>query len=881
MKLKSVPFKSIAVLALFATGFAYSQDYKSIINSHLQKNASALNVSQSNLKDFEIENIDPSESLKGTLLTIQQSFMGKPIYNKIGKALIKEGQVSYFNSDFQKSTTTSLAQTAGFGVENAFDKAFEYLHLTGNKSDFVLSQLKEKTNIPLSQRLVKYQEMYFPINNELKLAYQLVFEDSKTSNSWNIVIDAQSGEMLLKENLLLICKFDDSPFSIGHNHQHPSTDLGLNTHTTESNNSGSNNRSSNLMVPNDASYNVLALPTESPIYGNRTLLTNPYVIGSSPQGWHNDMVAPPYTNTRGNNVYAYEDKANTNTPGLSPDGGANRTFNFPYSLSATATANLDASTTNLFYISNMMHDVLYKFGFKEQNRNFQNNNFGLGGNELDYVLSESQDGGGVNNANFNPGIDGIRGRMQMFLWTGNKQLLFFNAPTDMIPLNYTTGTAGFGPPLNAVGVTGNVGISTPTDGCTPITTNLTGKIGIVQRGNCTFVVKVKNAQNAGAIAVIVDNAIDSTNFANMAGTDATITIPSVSLQYENGLNIRNRIAQNTVVNVTLKDDPAINLQRDGSFDNGIVAHEYGHGLSMRLTGTGNGCLNTNIDNEQMGEGWSDFMTVMLTNSPGDNESVSRGIGNYAIFDPTTGGGIRPAKYSPDFAVNNFTYGATNTMFVVDATTGLSSVLVHDIGFVWNTMLWDLHWKYAQKYGYNSNVMANSTSGSARVFQLVFDGLKLQPCYPTFVEGRDALIAADQATTGGADRCMIWNVFARRGLGLLASAGSKIDITDQTEDFSVPTECITISTTDLDTVKNGIKLYPNPAKNDFSIRFPENQIVGVLSVSIFDASGKLVSEQKIKAEDNTKISTNGLPNGVYVVKAQGIGVNYTSQLLIKK
>ena len=69
-----------------------------------------------------------------------------------------------------------------------------------------------------------------------------------------------------------------------------------------------------------------------------------------------------------------------------------------------------------------------------------------------------------------------------------------------------------------------------------------------------------------------------------------------------------------------------------------------------------------------------------------------------------------------------------------------------------------------------------------------DAMKLQPCNPSFVTGRDAIIAADQATTGGENYCMIWEVFARRGLGVNASSGTNSGvqgIQDQTEDFTEP------------------------------------------------------------------------------------------------
>jgi len=89
---------------------------------------------------------------------------------------------------------------------------------------------------------------------------------------------------------------------------------------------------------------------------------------------------------------------------------------------------------------------------------------------------------------------------------------------------------------------------------------------------------------------------------------------------------------------------------DGEFDNGIIAHEYGHGISNRLTGgrTNTGCLS---NAEQMGEGWSDFYALILTMTNSDFATQSRGIGTFAIGESVAGPGIRPAPYSTDMIVN--------------------------------------------------------------------------------------------------------------------------------------------------------------------------------------------------------------------------------------
>lgn len=86
-------------------------------------------------------------------------------------------------------------------------------------------------------------------------------------------------------------------------------------------------------------------------------------------------------------------------------------------------------------------------------------------------------------------------------------------------------------------VLANDGSASPSEGCNAFTgansTAMSGNIALIRRGSCTFVQKVKNAQNAGAIGVIMMNNVTGTPVA-MGGTDATITIPSVMISKEDG-----------------------------------------------------------------------------------------------------------------------------------------------------------------------------------------------------------------------------------------------------------------------------------------------------------------------------------------------------------
>ena len=109
-----------------------------------------------------------------------------------------------------------------------------------------------------------------------------------------------------------------------------------------------------------------------------------------------------FTRTQGNNVHAYADRDNNNQPDANtdPDGGAGLDFDFPLDLGTRPLDYRDAAVTNLFYWNNIIHDVLYEYGFDEAAGNFQVNNYGNGGLGGDDVRAEAQDGSGRNNANF-------------------------------------------------------------------------------------------------------------------------------------------------------------------------------------------------------------------------------------------------------------------------------------------------------------------------------------------------------------------------------------------------------------------------------------------------------------------------------------------------
>ncbi len=149
-----------------------------------------------------------------------------------------------------------------------------------------------------------------------------------------------------------------------------------------------------------------------------------------------------------------------------------------------------------------------------------------------------------------------------FKYLDPKPSLNILAPAS-VAKTYTISAASFGPHLTVAGLNGTVAAATPADGCTAFTNGsaIAGRIALVDRGTCNPTIKTKNAQLAGAIAVIVVNNAPG-NFGPFDGTDATITIPSIGITQADGAAIRAALASN--VSALLFLDPAIVAGADAS-----------------------------------------------------------------------------------------------------------------------------------------------------------------------------------------------------------------------------------------------------------------------------------------------------------------------------
>lgn len=751
-----------------------------------RKSKDKLGITDDDLTALKVrdEYTDPHNGV--THLYLRQQIGGIEVVDAdLGTHLTKDGEVITVSSTLVKGLRAGGDRgTAALSAAQAAAAAAAYVDLTLTEELEVQSTTdgpQRETTLStggIASEPIRARLVYQPVaDDQVRLAWNVDIGETGGQHVWNISVDAETGTVLSGDDLVDHDNWD-----------HVVPDAKRNAFLARTAGARALRPVSEATVADGSGYLVFAQPLENPNDGGTSLVLNPAEAVASPFGWHdtNGADGAEFTRTRGNNVHAYTDidANNVADAGSDPDGGPSLQFNFAFDATLSPAANRPPAVVNLFYWNNIVHDVYYQYGFNELSGNFQVNNYGRGpvvaplGNNDD-VRAEAQDGSGTNNANFFTPVDGQRPRMQMYVWGYPfSGIVVVHTPAG-IAANYIAAGASFGPALTAGGVTGDIvlgldaanpaGPST-TDGCTAFTNAaaLAGKIVLVDRGSCDFTVKVNNAQLAGAIAVVVGNNVPGDpRTMGFTAPIPVITIPSVMVSLDNA----NLFKANLPVNATIKLNPAPPPNRDSDFDAGVIAHEYGHGISNRLTGGRNvvNCLN---NQEQMGEGWSDWLALVLTTHPSDTGALPRGVGTYLIFQTPTGNGIRPTPYSTDMSINPSTYNTIKT-----------AAVPHGVGYVWSTMLWDMYWNLVGKHGYTPNVYdATSGYGNTLAIQLVLDGMKLQPCRPGFVDGRNAILQADVNLTGGANQCEIWRAFAKRGLGMGASQGSNLSVADGTESY---------------------------------------------------------------------------------------------------
>ena len=802
--------------------FGQAQTNLDIALRHLEANQTDWGLDKADMEDLKISDHVFSKFGKVDHYYFTQRHKGIEVFNAItGVHVNQEGKVASLRHNFVPQLASKVNTTNSRIDEiEALKQVFQNLEMPTSNFNFTPTSRAEglttfgKGNV--SNVDITVRPIYQIMDAEVRLAWDVTLDPTGNPDYWNIRVDAVNGKVLDKANYTLYCKFHKdteasthSPTCKDHDHDTPL----VKTTTSES--------EASTTVAMGGTYNVFAelvdgflSPFESPIHGDRTLITDPADPVASPFGWHdtNGNNEVDFEITRGNNVYAFLDVDNNDAPDPGSDnlvqGGPELVFDYPWTDQSGGPEDFEAAAlTNTFFMSNFVHDFAYAYGFDERSGNFQQNQNGnadSGGN--DPLAAHVQDGrdlffadqvnnaGFSNNANMSTPPDGFTPVMQMYIWNrGGGRLLEVNSPSN-ISGSYETGTADFGPTATDAPVENAQVVLAfdETPGSESFVCNavrpdldLTGRVAIIDRGECLFRDKTLNAQAAGAIAAIICNFEDPAQgmTAPIDGTPEP-TIPTVSLGVTDCNVIKSVIANGGEVSLSigLVENTDADFF-DGDMDNGIIAHEIAHGISNRLVG---GPSNTNClrNSEQMGEGWSDFYTLVTAQKPGQDGTENRGIGTYVLREPVNGRGIRSFAYNTDLSANPENFDDVR-LVAVDAN---NLPIPHQIGSIWNAMLWDLYWALVDEYGFSPDLI-NGEAGNNIAVRLVQEGFKMTACNPGFVDGRDGILAADEFLFDGANSCIIWSSFARRGLGPNADQGDTNDWQDGVSDFEAPRECV--------------------------------------------------------------------------------------------
>jgi extracellular elastinolytic metalloproteinase len=237
---------------------------------------------------------------------------------------------------------------------------------------------------------------------------------------------------------------------------------------------------------------------------------------------------------------------------------------------------------------------------------------------------------------------------------------------------------------------------------------------------------------------------------------------------------------------------------DGDYDMSVIGHEYNHMIENRMIGKGVRRMGAHAG--AMGESSSDFTAMEYLNEYGF--VPTSGEDPWAVGAYVTGDGdqaIRNYNMSwPSASHSHFPRPGfdpfVNPLNFGDVGYDLTGPQVHADGEIWSATNFDIRELLLQRYPQqgldhqrecaDGQRPAQACPGNRRWIQLVFDAYLLAPVAPTFLDMRDAIIAADVIRFGGANQDLLWLAFARRGFGQNAATTGPND-GDPIPDFESP------------------------------------------------------------------------------------------------
>jgi subtilisin-like proprotein convertase family protein len=630
-----------------------------IFKDFIEQNAALFGLDQAQIARLEktADYTNPDGNL--SFVHFEQKINSIPVFRgEIKAAFTRENEIVRIINNLAPNLDYEALPANGNDAGRAVFQAAKYIGLEANDADIERIEAKSG-DLKVAFRRGQFasetiaEKIYFPVDHGVaRLAWSVILWTE--TDAFHVIVDAGEGTLLWRKNIT--------------NDQNRLATFNVYGNTTSLIKTGDSPApfTPGCMNPNNCPQPPMTSRQTFTLIGNEP----PYQFNLS--GWIPDAE----NRTIGNNAEAGIDRDGTN--GIDPGGWAfgspNRTFIYAYNPAPGNPAPGEepipvpqtyppsqfqqGSITNAFYTVNRWHDEMYLFGFTAAARNFQTDNFGLGGLGNDSISVELQDGSGTNGANFTTPPDGGRPRLQLYVWT---------MPTPDI---------------------------------------------------------------------------------------------------------------------------------DGALDNQAIVHEITHGLSNRLHNNGAGLGGMG---GMMGEGWSDFYSLALLSESTDDPLGTYSTGCYSgIGLVNCYYGLRrfPVARRASVGANGLphnpltfrhinvdcdTYIGTTTTNPISAfprnpaiATSGSCAQVHNGGEIWAVALWEMRAKLIDRLGW--------AEGNRRALQFTTDGMKLAPINPTFLQERDAILAAAQASGTPDDVRDIWAGFALRGMGFSAQV---ISISNVVEAFDLP------------------------------------------------------------------------------------------------
>lgn len=562
-------------------------------------------------------------------------------------AAVPKPKVAPFSVTEQQATALALSDLHGIAATPADLVDLKQTKAGYRHFDLAVTPAVKAANLHFSTP-ARAKRVFFPLPDRIVPAYyvELVSGEatSTSSDAYAYVIAADDGRLLYRHDLTYRDSFQYRVWTDATPARRPTDGpmADFNPHPTG--------------FP-DNSYPPFVTPSLVTMDG----------FNKNPNDTSDPWLTAGATQTTGNNVDAYTDD---NAPdGFSGGSDIRATVTSPGVFDRTYDPSLGpqssdeqrmAAITQIFYVTNWLHDWWYDSGFDEASGNAQQSNYGRGGVEGDPMHVEAQDGApeNRNNADMSAMADGTSPRMQMFVWDGTP-----TAPVD----------------------------------------------------------------------------------------------------------------------------------RDGTIDNSVVAHEWGHYLHLRLVT----CGSLMCSGES--EGWADMNALMMALRPGDDLQGSYAVAQYATASFADPGyfGIRRYPYSVDVTKNALSFRHISAGEPLPNTPGLPSLdnfEPHNAGEVWATMLFEGYVAMLEK-STGTNPPYTFDEARRRMGDYLVAGMKLAPADPTITEQRDAILAAASAADQ-ADFLLLAEAFAKRGAGSCAVSPPREsqDLTGVVESFEVAPSIAVLSVT---------------------------------------------------------------------------------------